>query len=86
MLGPLSGCFPPRPNNQASTDVFVNNKGLHRETDSYSQHCCKSNCHVSVLAKGSRTVFCNGLPVGRITDPVACGSAIAQGSPNTFAG
>jgi uncharacterized Zn-binding protein involved in type VI secretion len=31
-------------------------------------------------------VFVNGKQLGRIGDPVACGSAIASGSGNVFAG
>ncbi len=33
------GCFPPRPNSQASPDTFCNNRGVHRQTDSYYVHC-----------------------------------------------
>lgn len=78
-------CFPPRPNDQASTDVYVNGIGAHRQSDHWASHCCGS-CHDSNLARGSSTVYVNGLQLGRIGDPVACGSAIAQGSINTFAG
>lgn len=78
------GCFPPRPNNQASPDVFVNGIAVHRETDGWSTHCCGPSCHASVLAKGSSTIFINGLPAARIGDPVACGSIVAEGSPNVF--
>lgn len=35
---------------------------------------------------GSATVFANGMPLGRVGDPVACGSSVAAGSPNVFAG
>lgn len=79
------GCWPPRPNDQASPNVFVNGIAVHRETDSWAAHCCVG-CHTSVLQTGSSTVFCNGLPVARIGDPVACGSLVAQGSPNVFVG
>jgi uncharacterized Zn-binding protein involved in type VI secretion len=80
------GCFPPRPNDQASSNVFVNGIGTHRQTDHWPIHCCGDTCHTSNLAKGSSTVYVNGLQLGRIGDPVACGSAVAQGSPNVFAG
>lgn len=80
------GCFPPRPNIQASTNVFVNNIGLHRQTDGWDYHCCGSSCHSGNLAMGSKTVYVNGLQCGRIGDPVSCGSAVAEGSLNTFAG
>lgn len=85
--GHQPGCFPPRPNDEASTNVFANGIGIHRETDHWEIHCCGgSGCHSSVLAKGSPTVFVNGLQMGRIGDPVACGSAVAEGSPNVFCG
>lgn len=77
-------CFPPRANDQASPDVFVNGIPVHRVTDHWPSHCCDSNCHDSFLASGSPTVFCNGLPVARVGDPVACGSLVAEGSPNVF--
>ncbi|WP_322979008.1 PAAR domain-containing protein [Pseudomonas sp. C11] len=32
------------------------------------------------------TVFVNSKPIGRIGDPLACGSSVAAGSPNVFAG
>ncbi|WP_246099022.1 PAAR domain-containing protein [Tepidimonas thermarum] len=54
--------------------------------DAWGTHCCGLACHASVLAKGSSSVFAEGQAVGRIGDPVACGSAVAQGSMNVFAG
>ena len=79
------GCFPPRPNIKASTNVLVNNIGWHRETDGWATHCCKS-CHASNLKSGSGTVFANGLGVARPGDPVACGSVCMGGSNNVYAG
>ncbi len=79
-------CFPPRPNVQASPNVFVNGIPVHRLGDAWATHCCGSSCHASVLAHGSSTVFVNTLECARIGDPVACGSACATGSPNVFAG
>lgn len=80
------GCFPPRPNVQGSTDVFVNGLGAHRVTDTWASHCCGPVCHASVQAGGSGTVYVNGLSLARIGDPVACGSVCATGSQNVFAG
>jgi uncharacterized Zn-binding protein involved in type VI secretion len=77
------GCWPARPNDQGSPNVFCNGIAVHRKTDHWETHCCKS-CHDSVLAEGSPTVFVNGLPLGRIGDPVACGSSVATGSPDVF--
>jgi len=79
-------CFPPRGNDQASPNVYVNNIPVHRKTDHWPVHCCGGSCHDSNLAAGSSTVFSNFLDLCRIGDPVACGSAVAQGSPNVFAG
>ena len=80
------GCFPPRPNDEASTNVFVNGLGVHRVGDHWVTHCCGPVCHDSTAASGSSTVFVNGKAMMRIGDSVACGSLVAQGSGNVFAG
>ena len=80
------GCFPPRPSAQGSPNVFVNGIPWHRQSDAWQSHCCGPSCHPSNLAQGSSTVFVNKLQAGRITDPVACGSVVATGSGNVFAG
>lgn len=79
------GCFPPRPSTSASSNVFVNNIEVHREGDSWDTHCCGPSCHTSNLSAGSSTVYVNGKQIGRIGDPVACGSVVAVGSGNVFA-
>jgi uncharacterized Zn-binding protein involved in type VI secretion len=41
-LGDMStghSCFPPRPNTEASPNVFVNGKGVHRVGDAWAIHC-----------------------------------------------
>lgn len=80
------GCYPPRPNVQGSPNVYVNTLEVHRETDSWAVHCCGDTCHSSSLSSGSKSVYVNGLQCGRIGDPVACGSSVAQGSGNVFVG
>ena len=81
------GCFPPRASVQGSGNVFVNSITVNRQSDGWATHCCPPpTCHGSVLSSGSSTVFANGLQVGRIGDPVACGSSVAVGSGNVFAG
>lgn len=82
------GCWPPRPSNGASPNVFANGLAVHRKGDSWAPHTCPSipETHASVLASGSGSVFANGQPLGRVGDPVACGSSIATGSSNVFAG
>lgn len=80
------GCFPSRPNDQGSPNVYVNGLPAHRQGDHWATHCCPPPCHDSVLAAGSSSVYINGRPLGRVGDPVACGSVIASGSSDVFAG
>ena len=80
------GCYPPRANVSASSDVFVNGLGAHRVGDAWSIHCCGVLCHGSSQASGSSTVFVNGKALARIGDSIACGSNNATGSDNVFAG
>jgi uncharacterized Zn-binding protein involved in type VI secretion len=82
------GCWPPRPSTGASPDVFVNGLAAHRQGDTWAAHTCPAipETHASVLAGGSSTVYVNGKQIGRIGDPVACGSSVAAGSGNVFAG
>ena len=81
------GCFPPRPSTGASPDVYVNGIAVHRQGDGWATHGC-GDCtpHGGNLSAGSSTVYVNGKQMGRIGDPVSCGSVAAQGSPNVFAG
>ena len=82
------GCWPPRPSTGASPNVFINGIAAHRQGDAWAAHTCPTipETHASVLAAGSASVFANGQQLARIGDPVACGSAVAQGSANVFAG
>ncbi|TRD16964.1 PAAR domain-containing protein [Palleronia caenipelagi] len=82
------GCWPGRPSSGGSGDVFANAKALHRQDDAWAAHTCPDipETHAGVLASGSATVFANGRPVGRVGDPVSCGSAVASGSADVFAG
>ena len=79
-------CFPKRPNSGWSSDVIVNGLGWHREGDGWATHCCGVSCHGSSLDAGSTTVYVKGKQGGRIGDPVACGSCVATGSTNVYAG
>ncbi len=81
------GAFVPRACIQGSANVFCNGLAVHRQGDAWAVHCDPSlSCHSGVLAKGSMTVFVNGVAIGRVGDSVDCGSLIAAGSPNVFAG
>lgn len=81
------GAWPPRSSTSASGDVFVNGIAVHRQGDSWDVHCDpQPACHAGILASGSSTVFVNGKQIGRVGDPVDCGSSVATGSENVFAG
>ncbi|WP_136067091.1 PAAR domain-containing protein [Modicisalibacter radicis] len=82
------GCWPPRPSTGGSGDVFVNGIAAHRAGDAWASHTCPAipETHASALGGGSSTVYANGKALGRIGDPVACGSTVAGGSSNVFAG
>lgn len=60
----------PRPNDEASPNVMINDLGAHRKGDHWTVHCD----HDSVAADGSPDVYVNGRPLCRVNDPVACGS------------
>ena len=82
------GSFPPRASTGGSPNVFVNGIPAHRQGDGWAAHGSSSPSapHGSSLAAGSGTVSANGKPLGRIGDPVGCGSAVAAGSGNVNAG
>lgn len=80
------GAFPARPNAAGSGDVLINGIPAHRQGDGWEAHCSPSSCHGGATAEGSATVFVNGQPLARIGDAVDCGSTVAQGSPDVFAG
>ena len=81
------GTWPPRPSTGGSGDVFVNGIPAHRQGDDWAVHCNDVPvCHAGSLAAGSGTVFVNGKQLGRVGDSVSCGSAVAAGSGNVFAG
>lgn len=80
------GCFPPRDAVAGSGDVFVNGIGAHRQGDGWAVHACGSSSHDGAAAGGSGSVYVNGAPLVRIGDDISCGSAVAGGSPDVFAG
>lgn len=85
-VDPSAGhCFPPRPLDSASPNVFCNGIAVTRIGDHYPVHCCGIPCHDGVASQGSPNVFANGIPVHRIGDAVSCGDTSANGSPNVFA-
>ena len=84
------GCFPPTPIVvDVSGNIFVNSIACATVGSKHSTHSCGLSVHPTSsrnVSKGSPTVFCNGKPMARIGDTVACGDAVGQGSGNVFAG
>jgi len=80
------GCFGSRPSASAASTVFVNGIAVHRLGDAWDSHCCGPVCHGGSTSGASATVFVEGMGVARIGDPVDCGSSIAAGSGDVFAG
>jgi uncharacterized Zn-binding protein involved in type VI secretion len=72
---------PSRPVVTASSNVFVNGRGAVREGDLWSPHN-----HIGISIGGSGTVFVNGRRLCRQGDAIDCGSMVATGSSNVFAG
>ncbi|MBC6416259.1 MAG: PAAR domain-containing protein [Rhodospirillales bacterium] len=81
------GCYPPRPSTQAAASVYAEGIAVHRQGDAWAVHSCPG-CppHGGALAAGSSTVHAEGRQIGRIGDPVACGSRVAEGAATVFAG
>lgn len=81
-------CYPARPNTQASDNVIVNDRGVHRLGDAWAIHgaCVAHSPHSGSANSGSNTVFVNGKPICRIGDSISCGDSMATGSNNVLAG
>lgn len=85
------GCFPPT---QAvgpyTTKSFFNGSAIQlKGKTKYAPHTCGQETHPSegrITSSGSSTFFLEGKAVCRIGDDIACGDAIAGGSPSAFVG
>lgn len=92
-LGDVStghGCFPPTNMvTTAATKSYINGVlvGVKDQESQFSTHVCGNTNHQQVtryISSGSTKSFIEGKAVARIGDDIACGDAIAQGSPNSF--
>lgn len=80
-----AGAHPPRGNDEASTNVFVNNKGSHRLGDHWPDHSDLPG-HESTAGTASPNIFVNKKKkcrIGNIVNP-PCGATMAEGSSNVF--
>lgn len=87
------GCFPPTPMvGSPVSKTFINGikPGVQNGQSFHATHSCGTSTHPQPSARahsgGSGNTFIEGFPAARIGDNIACGDAIAQGSPNTFIG
>lgn len=81
--------WPPRVNDSASPNVFVNGLGWHRLGDHWVTHCAPPGCHDGFLIHGAPGVYVNNKEAGRIGDLISCAphdEFADSGSPNTFCG
>ena len=72
-----------------STDVKANGRGISRQTDVNTVHLLPGvpcPAHAAPITSGSSTVRVNKLGAGRIGDSITSCTAVAQGSPDVFAG
>ena len=78
------GCWPPRASSAGSAHFRVNGTPVHLQGHAWGAHTCPAipETHASVLASGAARFRVNGAQVGRVGDPVACGSSVAQGVAN----
>jgi uncharacterized Zn-binding protein involved in type VI secretion len=79
------GCYPARPNDEASNNVFVNSRGAHRLYDHWETHCCVL-CHDGYASSASQTVFVNSRGICRRGDKISCSGTMCECSNNVFAG
>lgn len=81
------GDFPPRPSATGSANVIIEGAAAHCVGDGWESHCnSKPSCHGGSLSAGSGSVMVNGKALGRVGDPISCGSAVAGGALTVFAG
>ncbi len=78
------GGFPPRPSTSAQSLVKVNGIPLLVVGSTFASHKSGKKSHGGTLAAGSTLAKIDGVPLARIGDPVACGSALAEGSDFVF--
>ena len=77
----------------ASENVFINGFGAHLQGDLNTEHTILVGIvcvpHQTMLKEGSKTVFVNSKGLGRVGDLYSDAdslAAVADGSPNVFAG
>jgi len=82
------GCWPPRPSVEGTPRFIIGGKEAHLQGHAWAPHTCPDipETHASVLESGAPRFLIHGLQLGRIGDPVACGSSVATGEPRFIVG
>lgn len=75
---PARGCI------EASPDVFVNGKPVHRVGDKWATHTDGNDTHDAVLLEGANGVYVNGRPIAMTGCEISCGSETEQGSDDVL--
>lgn len=84
------GCFPPTKLVATPvTKTYINGKlaGVQGEACQFISHACGIQVHpqsARYISGGASKTKIEGKPAARIGDPIACGDACSEGSPNTF--
>ncbi|MBF0374300.1 MAG: PAAR domain-containing protein [Alphaproteobacteria bacterium] len=75
------GCWPPRPSIEGEPRFTVGGRPVHLQGHAWAPHTCPPipETHASTLAAGAPRFTVAGRQLGRVGDPVACGSTVAQG-------
>ena len=79
------GCYPPRTSVAGQAHFTVGGVPVHTQGDAWASHCCTVDpypCHAGQLASGSPRFTVAGQQIGRVGDPVDCGSQVAEGVNN----
>jgi uncharacterized Zn-binding protein involved in type VI secretion len=74
--------WPPRASIEGEPRFTVSNEQLHLQGHGWGSHCSTKDpfpCHDGKLKAGSQRFTVKGKQVGRVGDPVDCGSTVAQG-------
>jgi len=66
-------CYPPTVSVSGSSNVFSDDLPVHRVSDMYVPHCCKT-CHPVITSKASPSVYANDLACSHIGSSTSCSS------------
>ncbi|WP_372053242.1 PaaR repeat-containing protein (plasmid) [Tistrella mobilis] len=82
------GCWPGRPSIEGEARLTVGGRPVVLVGHAFAAHTCPAipETHGGVLAAGAPRLTVGGRAIGRIDDPVSCGSRVAQGDARIVIG